>query len=163
MKDLTAKDCISLLEENESKIKDAITELYTSFVLAQVRHELWMYVDDEGEVSLKMNIGYAATQISNEERFFIYSCGVENMTAWDVLPRIEYLLNGEELRSYVVAVKESPNSKVTDRDIQKYIEAEQPLLVDAWLDEFFSDSSGFIRNYVEEVYDSLLYKLDAIA
>ena len=104
MKDLTAKDCISLLEENESKIKDAITELYTSYVLAQVRHELWMYVDDEGEVSLKMNIGYAATQISNEERFFIYSCGGENMTAWDVLPRIEYLLNGEELRSYVDAV-----------------------------------------------------------
>ena len=47
--------------------------------------------------------------------------------------------------------------------IQKYIEAKQPLLVDAWLDEFFSDSSGFISNYVEEVYDSLLYKLDAIA
>ena len=55
------------------------------------------------------------------------------------------------------------NKIITGMSIQKYIEAEQPLLVDAWLDEFFSDSSGFISNYVEEVYDSLLYKLDAIA
>ncbi|MBR4034295.1 MAG: hypothetical protein IKJ04_05755 [Clostridia bacterium] len=163
MKNLTAKGCISLLEENESKIKDAITELYTSYALDSVRHELWMYVDDEGEVSLKTNVGYAATHISNEERFFIYSCGGENVTAWDVLPSIEYLLNGEELRSYVDAVKKAPNATVTERDVQKYIEAEQPLLIDEWLDEFFSDSSGHISNYVEEVYDNLLYELEAIA
>lgn len=163
MKDLTVKNCFSLLEENENEIKEAITELYTSYVLDSFRHELWMYVDDEGEVSLKTNIGYAAIHISNEERFFIYSCGGENITIWDVLPRLEYLLSGEELHSYVNAVKKAPDDRVTVHDVQKYIESKQPLLIDEWLDEFFSDSSGLISNYVEEVYDNLLYELDAIA
>lgn len=161
MKTMTRKDCVELFEEYDREIKDALFELYTSYVLDTVRHELWMYIDDEGKVSLKTNIGYASTILTNEQRFFIYSCGGENVTAWDLLPRLEYLLSAEDLRMFVDAVKKTSDERVTVTAMQKYIETEHPELIEEWLEEYFSDPTGYIEDMTQRVYEKILDRIDS--
>lgn len=153
------------LEEHRDEVINAIERLFTSCVLEPVRHELWMYINDDGEMSLRTNIGYGATMVSDEARFFIFSCGGENLSAWNLLPRISYLLSDNE--EYDICLDEVANSTnkernlVTTKDFQDYIEAKHPQWIEDWLDKYFiSDPSGHIEDTAVQVYDNLINRLN---
>ena len=156
----TRKRWIELFEEYDREIKGALFKLYKDHILDSLRHELWMYVDDDGEVSLRTNMGYASNIISNEQRCFIYACGGENLTAWDILPRLEYLLNAEDLHSYCDAIRKNPGDRVRVSELQKYIETEHPGLIEEWLEEYFEDPSGYLEDCAQRVYEDILNRLD---
>lgn len=156
-------DFLSIVEEYGNSIREHIFTMYTSYVLDPVRHELWAYVDDEGNVSFRENIGYASLRISNEQRCFIYACGGENISHWQLLPRLNVLL-GEELEDCMINVSKRENKEfglITVGDMQRYIEEEHPNWITEWLREYFSDPTGYIENLVEDIYENVVGNLES--
>jgi len=157
-------DFSRLLEDNESEVVKHIYTLYTSYVLDTIRHELWMYVDKYGRVSLRENLGYAATRLSEEQRCFIFACGGENIKPWNLLPKITVLL-GEDLDICIDKVAQrtgKERSLITIRDMQRYLEDDHQEWIAEWLDDFFSDPYGHIEEYAYKVYEDLVARLDGI-
>lgn len=151
------------LEKYETEVKEAIFDHITSYIIEPVRHELWMYIDRNGEMSLKENIGYASQKISNAQRFFIYACGGENVTVWHLLPRINVLLGDD----FDIVLEHATNAtgkkaaQITVSDIQKYVEENCPGYITEWLDaNYYSDPYGQLEDYVENYYENLLNQLD---
>ncbi len=161
-KTINNKFLIKCLIEHETEIKDAMKELYVSFAFAPVQHDLLMYIDDDGGVSLKVTHGLLISLISSKKNCLIYSCGGMNMSIWDELPSLNTLL-GEDYDHYIdrVAQKISKErNNVTIMDMHKYIEEAHPQWIQTWLDEYFSDPNGYIENFIDEAFDNLLFDLE---
>ncbi len=156
-------DLKDYLEEYDSEIKDAILEHLKSNILEPVRHELWMTIDTNGKMSLKHNIGYATQVFSTDQRFLIYACGGENLTAWQLLPRIRTLL-GEDFNFILESVSKATGKepdRVTVTDTQEYIKEKHPEWIEEWLEEYYySDPYGHLDNYVENYYEKLFDRFD---
>lgn len=167
MKKEKKADFVSLLQEYHEDVKDEIYNFLTSYVLDSIRHELWMYVDIEGNLSLRHNIGYASLGISNEQRCFIFSCGGDNTTAWDLLPEIRFLLNNEEIDDYLSEISFKTGvaiEQITVQDMQIYLQKTYPGLIEQWLDEcFYNNPYGYLENVVQRIYEKIVFKIDGYA
>lgn len=154
----------SLLQEHHREVTEAICDLIKSHVLDPIRHELWIYVDYDGNVSLRDNIGYASTRISNEQRCFIFACGGENITAWNLIPKLHSLLNKEEIYDYLTEISAKTGTaieEITVQEVQDYIQKTYPGLIEQWLDEYFyNEPSEYLENRVQRIYESIISKLD---
>jgi hypothetical protein len=109
-------------------------------------------------MSLRSHTGYASTRICNEQRRFIFACGGENITEWEILPRVQNLL-GANLNNVLEEISKANKEQIdsiTIKDVKSFIETNHPEWIKEWVSNVFSDKYGDISNYSERVYSNLI-------
>ena len=161
MRKMTNEDFIYHMKKNSNEVIGKMVSIYTEHVLDPIRHELWMVINQNGEMSLITVQGYGAVRISNDPCCFIFSCGGENMKARDLLPNIDFLL-GENLDRCIDEVSYKigkDRNHITIGEMWDYIEEKYPFWIDEWLDSYYSDPWGHIESGIESIFERRLDSL----
>jgi hypothetical protein len=152
------------IEGHQNEIIDKIKEFYINHVLDSERIELRINNTNDIKIEVKSNTINDSTRNANEQGYLILACGGENITAWDLLPKVGQLLDKEDIDicSDEISAKTGKNIKlITVGDMQKHIEETRPSWIKQWLDEYFYlDPLGSLENYVQYIYEKLLSDLD---
>lgn len=162
MKDSISNNWKQALEEHENDVKDKMLDFHFTHVLDPERRELWMHMDDDGNISFRSKKGITAPKMYSKHKCLIYACGGDNTTVWDLLPPVLCMVDKEDLNDFI---SDDSDDSFTDiiPDVQEYVERETPNLIEEALEVYKSDEHGHIREYIEDLYDRLLDNLDGLA
>lgn len=153
-----------LLDGNESTVIDKMQGFHNSYILDPTRHELWMHLENDNTITFICKKGYNSDKRFNEHECFIYACGGDNTTVWDILPPVLCLLEKDDIEN-IIGDSDYSNDNIEDiiEYVQKYVEAEMPDLLEEQLEVYKNDDYGHIYDYLNNIYEKLLYDLDGLA
>ena len=132
---------------------------FKAFYTSPRRVALWMMVDEDGRISFETFKDLLNPYVDRGRCCEIYSCGGENKTIWDLLRSAKANLESEEyedLRARISREEGMDIGRVTSDDVNSYVIKNDPDLVKTWLEEYYSDSEGYLYGYIDNIYKNIL-------
>ncbi|WP_303819015.1 hypothetical protein [Ruminococcus flavefaciens] len=152
-----------VINDNRSKIADAICEHNANYAHNLDLYELHLLVDEAGNVSFESAIGNSGTEFVFDDYYVIFKCGGHPKKAWSIIGDAIICLKGNEMLDVLEDVAETLDvdvDEVTEEDVEAYIEDNHPDWIDEWLERTHNDSYDDEVAYAYECIDEFLEKLE---
>ena len=152
-----------VINNNRSRITDAICEHYANYAHNSYLYELHLMVDETGNVSFESSIGNSGTEIVFDDYYVIFKCGGYPKKAWSIIGDAIMWLKKDEMLEDLEDVANSLDievEKVTEEEVEAYIEGNYPEWIDEWLEETHNDNYENEVAYANDCIDEFLEKLE---